>query len=581
MRALKWLLVQCEKPWAARVIILIALGLALPSIFSPYFIDEYIQEGKWKAWHDDLPRPGKQHILNDYFSFTDESRNAMEMERLGVWWMAPDLKMSFWRPLSAATHLIDHTLWPRNTTAIHLHGLFWFLALLVAIHFLFRRFLPPGIANLALALYAWDDARGMVLSWIANRHALIAGFLGTCVLITHDKWRRDQWRPGAWLAPALFALGLLSSEMAVSTAAFLFGYALWVDQGPLSRRMARLLPFFLVAVAWQAVYLAGGYGAQATAGYVSPLVEPFTYVVKLLERSPIYLLGQLTPLDSMFYGLSPPGMKVVIILFALAVLAIASRVMWPRLAGDPQSRFWLVGAVLSLPIICTSATWDRNLVFVGLGMAPALAMVIASFVGNPPSTRWPRIVVVALALFNLGLAPMMLPLKSLTMLGLSRIFPSPDDSIPRDPAIVQKTLVLPSVMFEAPLWFTWVKRDGEGIPRPGKARILAASFGDVTITRLDDFTLRLRPADGFFSSDSSKLFRGDSRPYHQGDVTTLSNMTARITELTKDGRPQIVEFRFATRLESPEWLWMRSVPTGLASWSPPKVGETVVLPAVR
>jgi hypothetical protein len=126
---------------------------------------------------------------------------------------------------------------------------------------------------------------------------------------------------------------------------------------------------------------------------------------------------------------------------------------------------------------------------------------------------------------------------------------------------------------------------GKQIKRPwgegSKTRILAASFGDVAVTRLDPVTLRLRPIDGFFPSDSSKVFRSSARPYHAGEVVNLSNMTATITEITDDRRPQIVEFRFATPLESPEWLWMRGVPGGLAEWTPPKVGESVVVAAAR
>ncbi|HEX7506064.1 MAG TPA: hypothetical protein VF550_04785 [Polyangia bacterium] len=577
MRPLRWLLARLESPRAGPGIILIAIVLALPSIASPYFIDEYMQTSKWTAWHKDLPRPGRQNILNDYYVFADESTNRLEMERLGVWWMAPDFKVAFWRPLAAATHVVDHVLWPGNRVAIHLHGLAWFAAFLVALHFFFRRFLPPRLANLALALYAWDDARGMVLSWIANRHALVGGFLGVCTLIAHDRWRRERWRLGAWLAPLLLALGLLSSEMALSTTAFLFGHALFVDEGPLPRRLARLIPSALVVAAWQAAYIAGAFGAVATAGYTYPLSEPFAYVAKLFERAPIYLLGQLTPFDSMIWGLTPPVAKFAIYLLALAVLAIVARVTWPRLAENRQSRFWLVGAGLSLLLITTSAPWDRNLVFVGLGVTPALALLFASMVDKPASTRWPRFVVAALAVFNLVLGPLAFPPKCLTVLGLSKMLPSPDASISRDPAIAQKTLVIPWLMFEAPLWFTWSMRDAEGIPKPGKTRILGVSFGDVSVTRLDPVTLRLRPQDGFFPSDSSKLFRSSSRPYHAGEVVNLSNMTATITELTDDRRPQTVEFRFATPLESPEWLWMRGVPSGLAEWTPPKVGETVLI----
>ena len=145
--------------------------------------------------------------------------------------------------------------------------------------------------------------------------------------------------------------------------------------------------------------------------------------------------------------------------------------------------------------------------------------------------------------------------------------------------LIAIVLALPSIAspYFIDEYITWSMRDAEGIPKPGKTRILAASFGDVSVTRLDPVTLRLRPKDGFFPSDSSKLFRSSSRPYHAGEVVTLSNMTATITELTDDRRPQTVEFRFATPLESPEWLWMRGVPSGLAELTPPKVGETVLI----
>jgi hypothetical protein len=230
MRILKWLLARLDRPRAAYVIIPLALLLALPSIFSPFFIDEHMQTSKWKAWQQGTAQSSR-HILNDYFVFIGSEERQREMESLGVWWMAPDLKIAFWRPLAAATHVADHYLWPGKLALIHLHTLLWLAALLIALHRLLRRFLAPGIANLALALYAWDDARGMVLSWIANRHALIAGCFGLCVLIAHDRWRRDGWRAGALLAPALLGLGLLSSEMAVATVAFLVAHALWVDCG--------------------------------------------------------------------------------------------------------------------------------------------------------------------------------------------------------------------------------------------------------------------------------------------------------------------------------------------------------------
>jgi len=577
MRALRWFIACLDRPRASRVIILSALLLALPSIFSPFFVDEYLQASKWRAWQQGTEQPTR-HILNDYFVFIGPEGRERAMESLGVWWMAPDLKIAFWRPLAAATHVVDQYLWPDRLVPIHLHTLLWLAALLTALSHLLRRFLAPVTANLALALYAWDDARGMVLSWIANRHALLAACFGVCALIAHDRGRRDRWRWGAYLAPALLGLGLLSSEMALATVAFLFAHAVWVEEGPLRRRLARLWPYVAVVVAWQAVYVAGGFGVAASGAYQNPLTEPLAFAARVLERAPVYALAQLTPVESMFWGMLPTGGRIAIYLLALAVVGLVAWVAWPRLAGHPQARFWLGGAAFSLVFICASAPWDRHLLFVGLGAAPALAMLLAALAGSPAPRRGPRAVASALVLFNLVLAPLLLPLKSLTILGMSVAMPSPDADIPRDPAIVShKTLVIPWLAFEAPLWFTWSMRDAQGVAKPAQTRILATSLGDVTVTRTDPFTLRVQPSDGFFPSDSSSMFRSSSRPFRPGDVVRLPNFTATVVEVMNDGRPRIVEFRLATALEDPEWLWMRGVRAGLVPWTPPQVGQTVVL----
>jgi hypothetical protein len=574
MRFLKWIMARLGGPRAGRAVIALAVVLGLPSLFSPLFIDEYVQAVKWKA-------AGVVRFLNDCFVFATPAGNQAEMEHgYGAWWTAPDFKVAFWRPVSAATHAIDHALWPGNAVLMHVHTLLWFLALLLAVQALYRRFLAPGIATLALALYAWDDARGMVLSWIANRHALIAGLFGASVLVAHDKWRRDGWKPGAWLGPVLLVLGLLSSEMALATMGFLFGYALFLDKGTAMRRMARLWPHAVVVLAWQALWLALGNGTQASGGYTHPLVEPLVFAAKMIERVPILAFGQLTPVLADAWGMFPPAGRAVVFALAIAALVIVARVAWPRLGADPRARFWLIGAGLSLLVISTTAPQDRNLVFVGFGVAPALAMLFSAMLEDPPTLRWPRVVAFALAVFNLALAPVELPLKCLMMRAAEGMMAPVDESIPRDPAVSDKTLVVVWTAFEPAVYFSWTKRDADGIPRPGRTRILATSLGDVSVTRLDEVTLRLQPRDGFFASEASKLMRGASRPFLRGDVVTLSNMKATVTEITDDGRPLIVEFRFAVPLESPEWLWMRGAARGLVGWTPPKVGQTVVVPVV-
>ncbi len=576
MRYLQWVIARLEGRRAARAVIAIGLALALPSLASPRVADEHLQAIKWRS------DPGC--FLGDCFVFAsgDPAENRAQMEHgHGAWWTPPDFQVAFFRPLSAATHALDLALWPESAALMHAQTLLWLAALLVALGALYRRFLPPRAAILALALYAWDDARGGLLSWIANRHALVAGLFAIGAVIAHDKWRRDGWRAGAWLAPLLLALGLLSSEMALATTGLLFAHALSFEKGPIARRFAALAPYLLVVIGWQAIYSAAGYGVVASGSYVHPLHEPLAYVAKLVERAPILSLAQLTPLAADFWLFYPPAVKAAVLVIALSLLAAVVRIAWPRLSSsDPQLRFWLIGAGLALLPIAAAGPGDRNLVFVGMGASAALAMLFVVIVDEAPSARGTRWVVGALAAFNLALAPLMLPIKCLANFNMDQMRAQTDASVPRDPAITERTLVVVSVGSEGSIFFAWAYRDAEGIPRPGRTRILATSFGEVSVTRLDDVTLRVRPEGGFLASEMHQLLRNpSSRPFHAGEVVELSNMRATVTEIGDDGRPLSVELRFGTSLESPEWLWMRGEGLGLVEWAPPRVGETVIVPA--
>jgi hypothetical protein len=165
------------------------------------------------------------------------------------------------------------------------------------------------------------------------------------------------------------------------------------------------------------------------------------------------------------------------------------------------------------------------------------------------------------------------------MLGMGYGLARTDESIPRDPGVTAKTLVVVSVFSEGGPYATLNYRDAKGIPKPGGTRILATTFREVSVTRIDEVTLRVRPDGGFLAHDMHRLARGPSRPFHGGEVVEVSNLTATVTEITSDGRPRTVEFRFRAPLESPEWLWMRGQGVRLVDWTPPKVGETVVVPA--
>lgn len=577
MRFLIWLARRLETRWGARAVIAVALALSLPSLWAPLVADEHLQASRWRDG-----RGGVVGFLGDCFVFAsgDPAEGRARMEHLGTWWASPDFRVAFWRPLSAATHAIDLALWPGSSALMHAHTLLWLAALLALLAALFRRLLPPRAATLALALYAWDDARGGLLSWVANRHALIAAVFGVGALLAHDRWRRDGWRHGAWLGPLLFSAGLLSSEMALATTGLLFGHALWIDRdGPRARRLMRLSPYLLVVTAWQAVYSASGYGVAGSGGYVHPLHDPLGYLARLPARALVLALGQLTPLASDFWPFYPPPARLVVVALAIALLLVVARIAWPRVASERSSRLWLLGAALSILPIAAAGPGDRNLVFVGIGASAALALLLDASVREAPSSRGARFVVGALAVFNLALAPALLPLKCLANFNMERMRAEADASVPRAPGIAGETLVVVSVATEGTIFFVWTQREAAGVPMPRGTRILSTGFGPTSVSRPDAFTLRVSPEGGFLAGELQRLMRSPSQRFHVNDVVELSDMRATVVALTDGGRPRTVEFRFATPLESLGRRWMRGKGMGLVPWTPPAIGETVVVPA--
>ncbi len=574
--------------WLPLAAILLALLLVSPCLGIGPMGDDFMQMARVD---ERLHAPGFAYAPFDLFTFVSgdpTQRAVLREEGVFGWWMAPDFRMSFWRPLSSLTHVLDHLVWPRSWALAHAHSMLWFAALLAVLAALYRRFHEPWVAHLALVLYAVDDARGWVLGWVANRNVLVAATLAFAALLAHDRARRDGWRPGLWLAPALFGAALLGGEAALGVTGYLLAHALFIDSGRLARRLARLWPYATLAVAWLAAYKALGYGTSGSSMYLNPLDEPIFYLRALAERLPILLAAQVGPGLADAWLVLPPAVKVATYTLALLSLVVFAALLAPLWRRLPACRFWALGAVLSLPPMCATYPMDRLLVFAGVGATATIALVFADWLQGGARALLPRTrralatsVVLFLVLLHLVLAPVLLPLRVLTVGYLAGIGERLEASIPTDETIRGKTLVILSSAAEMTTFPPWMQRQVSGLPRPRRMRVLATCFADVHVSRLDATTLRLRPERGFLDHEWLRMVRGLSRPFRPGDEVALSDMRARVREVTADGRPAEVDFTFAVPLEDPSLLWTRLQAGGaLIPWSPPAVGESQRLPSV-
>lgn len=574
---------------APLVVVLVGLALAAPALTADFSADDHLHR---LISRDDPGVRGLEPRPFDLFVFASgdaDATRALRDEGLYPWWTDPDVKMAFLRPVTSATHAADHALWPESSTAMLAHNLVW-LALALAMAWLFyRRFAElRWIAVLALALYAIDDARGPVVGWIANRNALVALVFAIPVLLAHDRWRRERWTHGGWVGPLLLAIALGAGEAALAITAYLAAHALWLDRGPWRERLLALAPYAVVVVVWRVIYQLLGYGVAGSGIYLDPGADPAVFLAAAAHRVPLLLLGQLAaPWSDLasLYALMGGSVMATMVAFAVVVLAAIAVACARLLRVDPVSRFFATGMVLAAIPVASTFPADRLLGFVGLGAMGLVAQLFAAALERRDllGARWPRrafamVVVGALVLVHVVGAPPLLVMRARSMVAVNRILDRADAGIPSDPSIADKTVVLVNPPNDAFAGYVHLMRQARHQVRPRRLYWLATGTAPLTLTRLDERTLRVAPSGGFLRHEIDQMLRTPRRPFRAGERIELTGLTIEI-EAVDRGRPLTVLARFDRPLEDPQLVWRRWDGRTYVPYQALRIGETEVFPA--
>jgi hypothetical protein len=517
--------------------------------------------------------------------FTFSTGDPAEIETLrakGIfsWWVAPDLQLDFWRPLSSATHALDFALWPDAAWAMSLHSVAWFVAMLLVLGALYRKVHGGAVAAMALLLFAIDDAHGPAIGWISNRNAFIGGTFASAALLAHVAWRRDGWRLGIVVAPLLLGAGLLAAEGAVAALGYLFAWALFVERGRLAERAATLVPAAAVFAGWAAWYAHLGRGTQRSGVYLDPGSEPLAFAAQAIQRIPVLLASQLGGPWSELWSLGPPWMAALLLGVAVAVLAAVIWVGLPLLRESAEARFWLLGAALaSVPIAATFPA-DRLLVLTGVGGMGFMALLLDRYSRGLGFDRaGARGVAMALVVAHLLVAPLSMPLRTRSMEGVARSLAPFDEAIGDETEIVDKTVVVAHAPVDALTSYLPFVRASQRRPIPGRMRLLSTGFGETVVERDGDRSLLIRPAGGFLATLSERMLRGENPPWAVGEEVDLGDVRVEVAEVRHDGRVAAARFHFAAPLDSPSLVWMRWSEGRFVPYTPPGPGQVETLPA--
>jgi hypothetical protein len=581
LRLLGWL----NHPHADRVIWLLAVVSLLPSLDTGLAADDYLHTVMLDR---PSPMPGFARAPLDIFRFCD-ARFFPQLLAEGVfsWWDDPHTRLAFMRPISAATHVFDHAFFRNSSAFMHLHSALWAALLYLGVRALYRKLTPDrALANLAFALYALDDARGWLVSWVAARNAAIATAFSVWALYVHILARSGRRQSGpsraalSVLSALLFCCALLSGEGSVAICGYLLAYELFLAEGTLSQRLLGLWPYGCVLVVWRVAYRMLGFGAYGSSLYVDPLSEPLAFLSMLLRNGPVLLAAQFGFVWSDVWSFAFAAPRLYGVLYALTC-AFLLWVLWVTRVlyrTTPLMRFALLASLLAVPAASTTFPRDQLLTWIAIGASLALAQLFLPLLRAQAeqSVMQQRGIALLLAVHLISMP--LLASRARGNLVFRDFLGRSDSGIPRDPSVRDKTLIYvnpPLLPFAA---YPPIERAAQGIPRPHQQHILAIGTTPLLLERVDANTLRLSPRDGFLLDPVSKLMWSERRPFTVGEQIVQTDMTVTILAITPDRRPLRVEMHFARALEDPSYVWCSWHGTRSGPFTPPPIGSSTLVP---
>jgi hypothetical protein len=565
---------------------LVGAVLTSPSIVAGFATEDWVQRGTIRRAHFPALRNINVFGHGGFWSPAQVVSRNQEYQRSGwfPWLTDPHFDVSFWRPLSSLTHYIDYQRWPDHPWLMHVENVLWYAALAAAVATFHARLLQPRwLAGLSGLLYAADDAHGHPVGWIMNRNGLMATFFSVASLWAYDRLRRDRWAPGAVLTPVFFLLGLASAELATCAVGYFIAHGLFVDRAPIRRRVLGASTWLVPLLGWAVVYHKLGYTTHGSGLYINPLAAPLEYAFELFERGAVLLMGQLAAPFSDSWTHSAPYAQGFIVFWAAMFLWLFSALAWPVLRAAPTARFWAAGLVLSLPPACATFPEDRLLLLAGLGAFPLVAILAASLferIRSPAAEPGVPAAIFAGALFALHgfIGPALLPARSLHMQRYdAKVQAAGKSAFAHAKGSSSDALF---VINGEDFYFTGmmaITRVARGEPATLRMMTLAGTLDEITLRRLDDRRLEVRPRFGFVSRVFDRIYWSRTAPFLRGSTLELNGIDVTIAEVNQWGEPMAAVFAFSFPLDSSVYHWVVWKGDRYENFVLPPVGASTVI----
>jgi tetratricopeptide (TPR) repeat protein len=150
----------------------------------------------------------------------------------GIAWAFTHIHSQNWHPLTTMSHMLDCQLFGVNPGAHHLVNVFWH-SVTVALLFVLLTRMTGAVwpSAFVAAIFAIHPLRVESVAWIAERKDVLSGTFFMLTLLSYFSWTRKPTFGRYFILAILFACGLMSKPILVTTPIVL----LLLDYWPLNR----------------------------------------------------------------------------------------------------------------------------------------------------------------------------------------------------------------------------------------------------------------------------------------------------------------------------------------------------------
>ena len=529
------------------------------------------------------------------YEFTSGDRLRLANWRTHPWWVSPDFKVRFFRPVTSLSILADFKLWGDWAVGYHLTSLALFA---VFLWLAFRLYIALGVsarASLwALAFLAVKDGHTLSVSWIAGRNGLLGAVfvVATVLAVARSATSKHPWR---WLVAsvACFLLACGSRESGLVAAPLVALYL--VILGPLAvggsvpERIKRHLHspalwlFGLLAVGYLAFYVLGGYGTKSLM-YPMPWSDPVEYLTRLGVLLPVSLLSLFLGVASDLFPILTPPFTILLICVGILLLFGVGYILFRLLGWTRMVAFSLGWMLLCFLVVGGTEPSDRLLMDASVASCLLLGLAFERLL--PLRRQWAdrqyaRVILAAFLLLGLAGSIPMTNGRSREIAKVGNM----DRDIIRDADVDQAAppprqvflLNSPSNMLSLTMATTWSvihqDRDTQFFP-------LQLGRRGLIWKRIDDRTMTLTAVGPpFLANRFERLFVSPRTTIVQGATYRTTAFTVTAEEVEPEGI-RTIRLKLDRDIDDPANQFLAWDGKRLSRTKPPAAGTSVQLPEV-